>query len=257
MWTLCIVIPPPSLDFFLGILQREKPALVQAFGAEPGIECFDERVVGRLPESAEVESYRVQVRPLVKDLRSEFAAIVYGDGLRPPSLERESAQSLHDPMSADAQVHDYRRTLTSKVIDYRSEPDPASVDQFVAHEIQGPTLVLASGHGTDLSPLTRDMAPPRLFRSHGEALCFVEPIDSFVVHVPSLPFQENMQPLVAVTDSNSRKLAQAHPQGSLLIGNAPIPARGPGRDEDPAGPSFADLVTHLEILGALSLVSRR
>ncbi|ANP91119.1 hypothetical protein BA011_35220 (plasmid) [Rhizobium leguminosarum] len=48
MWPNLIVVSAPILHLFAGIRKGQEPMLVQTFGAEAAVECFDEGIVRRL-----------------------------------------------------------------------------------------------------------------------------------------------------------------------------------------------------------------
>ena len=50
----------------LGIVKRKKPVGVETLVAQPSVEGFDQRIVGRLAGPAEVERDLVQIGPLVE-----------------------------------------------------------------------------------------------------------------------------------------------------------------------------------------------
>ena len=73
---MLIVIPPKRIDLLLRVVDRREPMHVQTFFAEPSVERFDGRIVGRLAPAAEVENYSVGVRPQIHRGTDELGAIV-------------------------------------------------------------------------------------------------------------------------------------------------------------------------------------
>ena len=47
MGMLCLIVLSPVLDLAAGVIQRQKPVGIQAFLAHPGVERFDEGVLGK------------------------------------------------------------------------------------------------------------------------------------------------------------------------------------------------------------------
>ncbi|MBB2830547.1 UNVERIFIED_ORG: hypothetical protein GGD51_000648 [Rhizobium esperanzae] len=43
-----VVVSTPILHLFAGIRKCQEPMLVQTFGPEATVECFNERIIGRL-----------------------------------------------------------------------------------------------------------------------------------------------------------------------------------------------------------------
>ena len=85
MWSLPVIVLTPFFDFFPGIIQRQKPALVQAFLPETPIESLNQSIVRRLTGTYEIQLYPIQICPLIQYLRSEFGPlstlIDFGDSL--------------------------------------------------------------------------------------------------------------------------------------------------------------------------------
>lgn len=102
--TLGIVMPAPGLDLLAGILQREEPAFVETFRPQAGVEGLDQRVVGRFAGPAEVQSYLVQIGPLIEGLGREFGAVIDGDRFRSASLQGQPPEGLHHAQTVQAEV---------------------------------------------------------------------------------------------------------------------------------------------------------
>ena len=63
MRPIFVVVSAPFLHLRAGIGKRQEPVCVEAFGAEPSIEGFDERVIGRLSGTGEVQSDAARISP--------------------------------------------------------------------------------------------------------------------------------------------------------------------------------------------------
>ena len=55
MWSFVVVVIAPLADYLPCIVKRLEPVLIQAAVSQPGIEAFDERVLGRFSGLDEVE----------------------------------------------------------------------------------------------------------------------------------------------------------------------------------------------------------
>ena len=60
-----VVVITPILHLFSRVCKRQKPMHVQAFNSEATVERFDERIVGGLSRSGEVERDTTLIRPQI------------------------------------------------------------------------------------------------------------------------------------------------------------------------------------------------
>ena len=78
MWLHLVIVSAPSLAFSDRVVEAHEPVPVQAFRPELAIERFDERVVGRLARSAEVEGHSTCIGPQVEVPGDDLAALGSG-----------------------------------------------------------------------------------------------------------------------------------------------------------------------------------
>ena len=71
----------PLQEFLSGILKREEPGRVEAFGPEPSVEALDVSVVSGFTWPGEVKFDFVMVRPLIKKPASELRSVINPNGL--------------------------------------------------------------------------------------------------------------------------------------------------------------------------------
>lgn len=121
------------------------------------IENLNESIVGGFSRLAEVQLHAVQIGPLVQAFGGKLRPIVHSDGLGPPSFLVQTAQNLYNPRSSDSGLDLDGQNRRSKVIHYRSEPDPSPVKEFIAHEVHGPALIRSGSRRTFHPFLTRDV----------------------------------------------------------------------------------------------------
>ena len=81
-----IVVLPPSVDFHCGILQAQKPVLVETLQSESTIERFNIGIVGGLSGPGEIQDDPVCISPQVQLFRGELTAVVYPDPPRTSEL---------------------------------------------------------------------------------------------------------------------------------------------------------------------------
>ena len=71
-----IVVSAPSLHFFLSVRKGQERMGIQALSPEASVEGFDERIVGRLAWSREVQRHAALIGPQVEVARDELAALI-------------------------------------------------------------------------------------------------------------------------------------------------------------------------------------
>jgi hypothetical protein len=117
------------------------------------------------------------------------------------------------------------QALPGVVVDHRQDPEPSSIGQCVADEVERPALVralwqrhlcpcaqgpLASTTAANLQPLL-DVEPPQLL----------------VVHMRALARQQHMQPSPAEATAHRRQFPQPRPHRAIVRTTAPVADRGP------------------------------
>lgn len=116
----------------LGLGQRREPVNVQAFVAQRSIECSDETAIGWLTEAADVDFWLVVVRPEVKQLSREFAAVVDEQAFCCRTLFDNAVKSCDEVFVAQAVTDDDRQRFSAMDTDDRSQPDLRPVGQWAA-----------------------------------------------------------------------------------------------------------------------------
>lgn len=114
--TVLIVIPPPFLSFFPGVLQTHEPVLIQTLQPQPGIEGLDISVVRRLAGTAKVKLDVIPVSPQIDILRDELRTVVNPDRSRLSLLLGNPFENLHDLHAPDPLSHMNGQTLTGMVV---------------------------------------------------------------------------------------------------------------------------------------------
>ena len=71
-----VIVPPPSSNLILRILQAHEPVLVQALLAQPAVKALQRGVVGWLSWPVGVELNAPLIGPFVHDLADELASVV-------------------------------------------------------------------------------------------------------------------------------------------------------------------------------------
>ncbi len=68
-----IVVPPPSIDLHCGILEVQKPVLVETFQSKATVERFDKRIGGGLSRKGEVLDNPVRISQQIEFFGGELA----------------------------------------------------------------------------------------------------------------------------------------------------------------------------------------
>jgi hypothetical protein len=71
------VIAPSRSQCFLGVFARFEDVRAQALRTQPRVERLNVRVVGRLPEIAEIEPRILAIGPRIQEARRELRSVVY------------------------------------------------------------------------------------------------------------------------------------------------------------------------------------
>jgi hypothetical protein len=69
-------------------------------------------------------------------------------------------------------------------------------------------------------------------------------VDPLVIDRPTLPYEQDMQPTVTVTDPGGRQLPETNPEGHLWIGCALVPVTRTRPVQDAPGPPLTELIHH-------------
>lgn len=104
MWPLLVIVSAPSLQLFRRIRKAQEPVSVQTFRPQPGIERFDEGVVGGLARPREVERDAALVSPKVQVARDELGALINAYRLRIAGSRTDPFQRGDDVLAAIADL---------------------------------------------------------------------------------------------------------------------------------------------------------
>jgi len=115
--TLLVVIDPPSFDRLSSLDQVLEPVLVEAFLPQPTIERLDERIIGGLARTTEIERHLIEVSPPIERLRDKLRAVIDANRLWLATLGLELLKNSDDVVSREPLAKPDRQTLPGKVID--------------------------------------------------------------------------------------------------------------------------------------------
>jgi len=204
------VVPPPSLDLAPSVFQRQEPIYIQTFISQATVERFYLRVVRWLSGPAEIQLHTVSIRPWIQHLRNKLRAVVYSNRLWCLSCHCDPSQNSRHLSSADPWIHFDRQTFPRVVIHDRQGPQSPPVIQSIAYKIHRPTFIRStrldscdSLGGTRVS--SRPLPPQTL------PFLLVQPVHPLVVHLPSFPPQQNVNPIVAIANPSFCQLPNPHP----------------------------------------------
>jgi hypothetical protein len=125
-------------------------------------------------------------------------------------------------------------------------PEASFVKELIGDEVHTPAIVLHQGSGSDLPLSTRDTPTGELF-THYEAFLAVEAVDPFVVNLPAFAPEKDVEPAIAVGNSDACQLLQTQPEDQLGICRAPVTVCRPWPLHDPKGPPLARPVDELHL----------
>jgi hypothetical protein len=176
--------------------------LIETLLPEPRVERFDQCIVCRSTRSTEIQLDLVPVRPAIEVLRDKLRSIVHLDPFRKSVCPGDAFQSCHHVNTSDLGVRLEGQTLACVVLHYHQHPEPSIVKELIGDEVHTPAIVLHQGSGSDLPLSTRDTAAGR-FLAHYQAFLAVEAVDPFVVNLPAFTPEKDVEPAVAVGDSDT------------------------------------------------------
>lgn len=246
VWSLGVVFGLPRREFHPCVVEREKPVLVEKLLTEPRVERFDKSIVGRSSGSTEIKVDFVPVCPAIKVLRDELWSVVYLDPLGEAMGTSYAFQRRYNIQSSDLRACIQSQTFACVILKDNQNTEPSFVEESIGDEVHAPAFVSSLGTRPDL-PLHAGNTPAGEFSSHYKAFFAVEAVDPLVVDLPSLTPQEDVEPAIAIGDSDSGKLSQTEAQRQLRIGCASVTMCRPWPSEHPKGPPFARLIHGLHL----------
>src|SRR5438067_9551380 len=92
VWTLLIVILPPSFDLSSCITQTGEPVRVQTFIPQPAVEAFYVRVLYGLSRLNKLQSHSAVFAPGRQCPTAKLRPVVQNDGFRQSALARNPIQ---------------------------------------------------------------------------------------------------------------------------------------------------------------------
>jgi hypothetical protein len=90
-----VVVLPPGFDDLAGLIQTDKPMLVQTLVAELAVEALHVGVLHRLARPDEVQLHTAPIGPLIQCLTGELWPVVDHDHLRQAALLTEGLELAH------------------------------------------------------------------------------------------------------------------------------------------------------------------
>ena len=98
-----IVVSTPSLAFSARIVEAHEPVRVEAFPSELAVEGFDERIVGGLAGTREVECHTTVIGPEIQIAGHELGALIHPYSLRVSELTTNPFEHLDDIGTAEGE----------------------------------------------------------------------------------------------------------------------------------------------------------
>ena len=130
-----VVVDPPSLDFFDGVVQRAEQALVQALVAQLAVEALDEPILRRFAWRDVVPVDARLHRPLQHGSTGHLAAVVTDDRSRLAAPLDDLVQLGDQTPPRDRRVRHCRQTLFREVIDHGQDAEPPPRRELVGHDV--------------------------------------------------------------------------------------------------------------------------
>lgn len=249
MRTLGIVVMATSGDVLASVPERSEPGQVQALVPELSVQRLDEGILDRLAGFDEAQPHASAFRPLEHRAAGAFRPVVENDLLGQAVDLPNLVQVSGEPGTRDREIDDLARTEPAMVINVVEDPEPATIDELIAHEVQRPALHRPRRHlrGKPISP--GQFAP--LLRPHLQPFGSVEAPGPLVVDGQPLPAEQGVQPQIAVAAVLRGEHTQALAHGRIVALDRPVLLHRAPLTDDPATPPFAQaLIGHEKAHGS-------
>jgi len=237
-----IVIISPSLQHRPYFIQRREFVHIQALVSQSPVESFDEAVLGRLSWPYEVELHPSKVAPLVQHLRRKFRSVVDSYRVGQFALLGDFVQGVDYALARQRVIGLQRDAQAVPLVDHRQHPELPSAGQLIMDEVHGPVLAAARRH-RHWPAVQADALAPTHSHTNLESLQLVEPMHTVAADPPALPYEQNVQALVAEARPGRRQLPKPLSQRAAVARLRPVvPSRVPEADQR-AGPANTQLKT--------------
>ena len=100
-----------------------------------------------------------------------------------------------------------RQTLTRMILNDDQNPESSFVKELIRDEVHAPAFVPGLRCRPDL-PLNAGNTASGDFLTHSEAFLAVEPVDPFALDLPPFAPEKDVEPAIAVGNSDARQLLQ-------------------------------------------------
>src|SRR6185437_3038649 len=238
-----IVVSAPVGHDSLGVSEPQEPVLIQTLVPKPPVETFDEAILRWLARLDEIQPDTVLVGPLIQRPADELGAVVGAKQRWLAQFPRQPVHHPHDARARQRRIELDRQALPTVIVHHPQHPYHPPVRQRVADKIHRPVLARRRRPGQRLPHPRR--VPFSLAATQRQPLLPIQAQHPLVVHLPPLPAQQQVQPLIPEPPPFRRQLQQAllEPRCRFRLGPVAL-TRSMGRDH-PAGPPL----TQLQLLG--------
>ena len=200
MWPELVVVSTPSLHFCAGVVKAHVPVRVQALRPELAIERLDEAVVGRLARPREVKNGALTIGPEVEITADELRALVDPDDFWITDTPTNALKGSNNILAPIAEPRIDGRREPRESIDNRQNAQLSPCSNLIMDEIHRPGLVDLHG-GPAIFPQFRLLPTLGCLVPELQAHLLVRAIDSFRVHGPAVPLQQDMHATIPVADT--------------------------------------------------------
>lgn len=182
------VVVLPGTDLLPGLAEGREQCLVQQLVPEAPVEALDEAVLHRLARRDVVPFDAGALAPRQDRHRGQLRVVVADHHGRAPPPGDHGVKLPGDAMSRQRRVRHQRQALAAVVVDHGQHPEPASVRQRVADEVEAPADVrrIWQQH----RPTRAEGPLPAAPATHLELLLPIEPPQLLEVHHDPLPLKQ-------------------------------------------------------------------
>src|SRR5581483_1360669 len=153
-----IIVLPPAVEFLWGIGDRVQQRFVETFIAEPPLERFHIRIIGRRPRANKMGVDVLLRSPLSEGFTDKLRSIIHADHLGTPVLCGQPGEDVHDTLTGEGDICLNRQTFAAEGVCDGQEPQPSPGDQTLNEKVHRPVPIY-TGRSTEGQRTTLPLRP--------------------------------------------------------------------------------------------------
>ncbi len=182
-----VVVPSPTLDKHICLLERVEDLSIQQLVSELSVEALVVAVLPRAPRLDEERFHIDPAEPLTDRLGGELRAVVGADVIRWAAVCEQVREKVQHIVCADPTGDQDGETFPGVLVDDRQHPEGPAIMCPGQDEGVGSDVVRPARSETDAGPVVEPQPPPlRLLLGNFQPLAPPDAFDPLVVDDPTL-----------------------------------------------------------------------